>query len=57
MVFPLLAVTLDTGIAIMGFQNLSIGRPGASFYHLGDDFVGTLGDHGSSRKVTWGPGT
>ena len=39
MVFPLIAVTLDTDIAILGVQNLSIGRPGASFYHPGAHFV------------------
>ena len=30
MVFLLIAVTLDTDIAIFGTQNLSLGRPGAS---------------------------
>ena len=30
MVFPLVAVTLDTDIAILGVQNLSFGMPGAS---------------------------
>ena len=30
MVFPLIAVTLDTYIVILGVQNLAIGRPGAS---------------------------
>ena len=34
-VFPLIAVTLDTDIAFFGVQSLSIGRHGASFYHLG----------------------
>ena len=49
------AVTLDTDIAIC-VQNLSFGGSGTStlapwkpFWQLGDN----LGDHGSSRKVTW----
>ena len=57
MAFSLIAVTLDTDSAILDVQNLSFGRPGAFilspwdlFYQLG----GTLGDHGSSRKDTWG---
>ena len=48
------------GYYYFGVQNLSFGRPGASisapwgpFWQLQD----TLGDHGSSRKDTWGPGT
>ena len=55
MVFPLIAVILDTDIAILGVQNLSIGRLGASFYHLGNHFVslgtpwGTLGAAGRRR--------
>ena len=60
MAFPLIVVTLDMDIAILGVQSLSIGRPGASilqpwgpFCQLGD----TMGDHGSSRKDTWGPET
>ena len=55
--FSLIAVTLDMGIAMLGVQNLTFGRPGASifpswgpFCQLGD----TLGEHGSSRKDTWG---
>jgi len=58
--FSCTAVTLDKDIAILGVQNLSFGRPGTSillpwgpFCQLGD----TLGDHGSSRKDTWGSGT
>ena len=57
MLFPFIAVTLDTNFAILSVQNLSFGRPVASilqpwepFCQLGD----TLGDHGSSRKDTWG---
>ena len=59
MVFPVVAVTLDADIAILGVQNLSIGRPRASILPSWGQFlqVGTpLGDHGSSRKDTWGPG-
>ena len=58
MAFLFIAVTLDMNIVILGMQNLSFGRPGAStfapsgpFWQLED----TLGDHGSSRKDTWGP--
>ena len=56
MVFPLEAVTLDADVAILGVQNLPIGRPGASFYHLGDDFVsletpwGTMGAAGRTHE-------
>ena len=39
MVFPFIAVTLDTDIVILGVQSLSIARPGASFDYLGDHFV------------------
>ena len=60
MAFSLIAVTLDTDIASLGAQNLEFGKPGASilppwglFRQLGD----TLGDHGSSRKDTWGSET
>ena len=55
MVFPVTAVTLDTDIAILGVQNVSIGRPGAPFYHLGHFFVslgtpwGTMGAAGQTR--------
>ena len=56
--FSLVAVTLDTDIAILGVQDLHLaGRPDASilppwelFCQLGD----TLGYQGSSRKDTWG---
>ena len=53
--FPVKAVTLGTDIAILGVQNLSIGRLGASFDHLGDHFVsvgtswGTVGAPGRTR--------
>ena len=39
MVFPLVAVTWDTIFAILGVQNLSFDRPGASIFHPGDHFV------------------
>ena len=59
MAFLLIAVTLDTDIAILGIQKLSFGRLGASslpssrpFCQLGDD----LGDNGSSRNDTLGSG-
>ena len=44
MVFPFIAGTLDRDMFILGAQNLPIGMPGASFYHLGNHFVslGTL---------------
>ena len=52
-----IAVSLETSFAISGMQNLSFGRavasilpPWGTFCQLGD----TLGDHGSSRKDTWG---
>ena len=35
MIFPRMAVTLVTDIAIFGVQNLSIGRPGALIFTLG----------------------
>ena len=42
MVFPLVAGTSDADIAILGVQNLSIGMPGISFYHLKIGLVGVL---------------
>ena len=52
-----IAVSLDMDIVILGVQNVSFGRPGAStlaswepFWQLGD----TLGDQRSSKKDTWG---
>ena len=62
--FSIIAVALDTDIytdiVILGFHNLSSGKPGAStlppwgpFCQSGD----ALGDHGSSRKDTQGSGT
>ena len=39
MVFPLVAVTWDTMFGILGIQNLSFDRPGASIFHPGDQFV------------------
>ena len=39
MAFLLVAVTLDMDIIILGVQNLSFGRPGASIFHPGDHFV------------------
>ena len=55
--FSLIALTFDTDIAILGAQNLSFGRVRASFLPLWGPFCqlgDTLGDHGSSRKDTWG---
>ena len=55
MVFPLVAVTLDTDILILGVQNLSIDSPGGPVYHLGDHFGGlgtpwgTVGAVGKTR--------
>ena len=58
MAFLLIVVTLDMDIAILGVQNLSFGRLGAStlapwglFWPLED----TLGDLRSSREDMWGP--
>ena len=60
MAFSFVSVTLETDIVLLGVQNLSFGRPGAfilpawvPFGQIGD----TQGDHGSSRKDTWGSGT
>ena len=39
MVFPLVAVTWDTSFIILGVQNLSFGRPGASILYAGGHFV------------------
>ena len=54
--FPVTAVTLDTNFAILGVQNLSFGGLLPPFYTLGTILSawGHLGDHGSSRKGTWG---
>ena len=46
-------------ILILGAQNLSFGRPGTAYRHFGTlgpiwNLGDTLGDHGSSRKDTWG---
>ena len=58
--FPFIAVTLDTNFVILGVQNLSFGRPGASIlppWGPSCQLEDTLGDHGSSRKDTWEPRT
>ena len=58
MFFPFIAVTLDTDIAIFCVQNLSDGRPRASFFHLGDHFVslGTpWGIVGAAGRTRGGP--
>ena len=58
--FPFIAVTLDKNFVILGVQNLSFGRPGASISQPWGPFCqleDTLGDHGSSRKDKWEPGT
>ena len=39
MVFLLVAVTWDTIFVILGVQNLSCDRPGASIFHPEDYFV------------------
>ena len=57
MAFSLIAVTLDTDIAIVGVQNLSCGRPGASIL---PELFCQLGDTSRSRLsmilgVIWGP--
>ena len=39
MVFPLVAVTWDTFFIILGVQNLSFDRPGASISYPEDHFV------------------
>ena len=55
MVFPCISVTLDTDIAILGVQNLSVGRLGASnvppwgpLCQLGDTLE-TMGAAGRTR--------
>ena len=57
MAFSRIVVARNVDIVILGVQNLSFGRPGAStfppwdpFFQLGD----TLGDHGNSRNDTLG---